>query len=403
MKEKSVSQSDKRLEAGPRVHSSHVDVDSHPKEFAAGRIKVRVVDVDVHLQPEHGVEELQSYFPEPWRSNPTIRRRTSGRAVYIQRKPMRLDAVTADGRVPGSYPPFVGQQLFVEAGIDYAVIIPQGPPMSPTVDPEGNVAVSAAINEWQAATWLSSHNAHGRYYGSISIAVSDPMAAAREIDKWASHPKFVQVFIPHHGGAPYGQRRFWPIWEAASRNRIPIAMHVNGGGPDPLFTPTGFFEHFTEYHAIGYPATYAAHLASLLCEGVFDKFPDLRVVFVEGGFSWVAPVIWRLDKNWRVMRTEIPDMRRQPSSYLRDHVRFSSQPVEESDDPKEIAIAYEMADAKHLLMFSSDYPHFDFDSPLRAISSRLAPDVRERIFALNALDFFDLPATRSTSEFDPKA
>jgi uncharacterized protein len=384
------------------MSSSRVDVNQDRKTASPDRIKVRIVDVDVHLQPEHGVEELQSYFPEPWRSNPTIRRRTSGRAVYIQRKPMRLDAVTPDGRVPGSYPPFVGQQLFVDAGIDYAVIIPQGPPMSPTVDPECNAAVSAAINEWQAATWLSVNNSHQRYYGSISVPVSDPHAAAREIDKWASHPKFVQVFVPHFGGAPYGQHRFWPIWEAASRNQIPIAIHVNGGGSDPMFTPTGFFEHFAEYHAIGYPATYASHLASLLCEGVFDNFPNLRVVFVEGGFTWIAPIIWRLDKNWLALQAEISQLRRRPSTYLRDHIRFSSQPIEESDDPREVVLAYEMADAEHLLMFSSDYPHFDYDAPARAVPSRLPANVRERIFAGNALEFFDLPETRPVSEFDLK-
>jgi predicted TIM-barrel fold metal-dependent hydrolase len=297
----------------------------------------------------------------------------------------------------------VGQQLFVDSGIDYAIIIPQGPLMAPTVDPERSAAVSSAINAWLAATWLSKDNPHGRYYGSISVAVNNPTAAAREIDEWAGHPRFVQVFIPHHGGAPYGQERFWPIWEAAHRNRIPIVMHVNGGGTDMMITPAGFFQRFLEYHGVGYPLTYAAHLTSFLFEGVFDKFPDFRVVFAEGGFTWIAPLLWRLDKNWASMKHEIPSIKQRPSQYIRDRVRFTSQPVEEPEDPHAIVDAYSLADAEHLLMFSSDYPHFDFDNPIRAVSNRLPAALRARILAGNALEFYGLPPTRRVSEFDRAA
>src|SRR5581483_254713 len=167
-------------------------------------------------------------------------------------------------------------------------------------------------------------------------------------------------------GAPYGSAEFDPLWEAASRHDLPVAIHSNVG-LEPYATPVGLLQRYPEYNGVGHPLFLAQHLVSLIINGAFDRFPRLRMVLVEGGFSLYGPVISRLDRNWEKLGGPA---RHLPSSYLKDHIRFSSQPVEEPDDFEDLVRMWAWADAEHLLMFSTDYPHWDFDDPSRAISPR---------------------------------
>ena len=82
-------------------------------------------------------------------------------------------------------------------------------------------------------------------------------------------------------------------------------------------------------------------------------------------------------------------MRQLPSAYLRDHVRLTSQPIERPADDRQLLATLEMLDAEHLLLFSSDYPHWDFDSPTQAFP-KLPAALHERIFSHNARAFYRL-------------
>ena len=99
--------------------------------------------------------------------------------------------------------------------------------------------------------------------------------------------------------------------------------------------------------------------------------------------------MWRLDAEWKSLRSEVPWLTEPPSSYLRGHVRFSSQPIERPDNTKHLLSMLEMLDAEHLLMFASDYPHWDFDSPTHAFP-KLPEDLHRRIFTENARAWYRL-------------
>ena len=92
-------------------------------------------------------------------------------------------------------------------------------------DADFATAIAAAYNDWLTHTWLGEWNADGRFKGSMMIAPQDPEAAAREIDRSAGHPHIVQVMFASATTAPMGQKQFHPIYEAAERNGLPVAIH----------------------------------------------------------------------------------------------------------------------------------------------------------------------------------
>jgi uncharacterized protein len=115
------------------------------------------------------------------------------------------------------------------------------------------------------------------------------------------------------------------------------------------------------------------------------------VVFVEGGFTWAMPVMWRMDRIWEQRKSDLPHVRRKPSEYVREHVRFTTQPLE--DVNVEMYREYlEMMDLGDCLMFSTDYPHWSYDAPAWAIR-RFPADQRERIMRGNATALYGLPST----------
>ena len=82
--------------------------------------------------------------------------------------------------------------------------------------------------------------------------------------------------------------------------------------------------------------SFQAQIASLVLEGVFEHDPRFKMVMIEGGFAWLPMLAWRLDKAWERMRDEVPECRRPPSEYIREHLWFTTQPMEEPEQPEHL-------------------------------------------------------------------
>ena len=359
-------------------------------------VDVRLVDCDIHLAPRSD-EELLEHVPAGLRARIGDGRTLATRTVYLPfGNPARLDAYGDDGLPPGSDPDLVKRQLFGDERADFGIIaalVGQG------ADPALNAAVCAATNAWQAATWLAEEDV--RLFGSIAVAVDDLAGAVAEIERWAGHPGFKQVLISHDTDRPLGHPQYDPLWEAASRHGLPVGIHFNDSHRLSLgATPLGHFRHYVTYHALTHPLEYAAHIASWICGGTFTRFPELRVVLLEGGFLWHRPLIARLAHQWEAKRTRMPGAGKDPVRCVREHIRFTSQPIEEADPARDVTGLLTLADGEHVLMFSSDYPHYDYDNPLRALPPGLTDETRRRIMCENARELYGLPATRPAGEYD---
>jgi predicted TIM-barrel fold metal-dependent hydrolase len=359
-----------------------------------------LVDCDVHPHLRGGLEDLAPYLSRSWQHRIGIgahdgaSTKRYGDQVSIPRNllyvnpagVLRRDAIPPDGSVPASDPSFVSSHLLEAHGISRAVLL-GGEVLGLGAMPNADIAavLASAYNEWLAEVWLAADH---RYRAAIVVAPQDPSQAVKEISRVGGRQGFVTVLMPLTN-LLMGDRHLYPIYEAAVDLGLSVTVHPNSAeaifrtGPSLAGGPPTYY---VEWHT-GLSQVFHANVTSLVCHGVFERFPTLKVVITEGGFAWLPDVLWRLDKNVKGLRDEVPWIRRLPSEYIFEHVRFTSQPFIEPRRPEHLHALCDIVRADQTLMFSSDYPHWDFDDPARALSW-LPEHVARRVRAENAIDLY---------------
>jgi predicted TIM-barrel fold metal-dependent hydrolase len=252
-------------------------------------------------------------------------------------------------------------------------------------NPDQAVALARAINDWQVAEWLEQDP---RLRASIVVPSQIPALAAEEIERVAGHPGFVQVLLPARSHHPYGNRLYVPLWEAIARHGLVGGIHF-GGAPGNPSSPSGWPSYYLEEYA-GAALTFATQVTSLVTEGVFDRFPELRVTLLESGCTWLAPHLWRFDKEWKNLRRQVPWLRRPPSEYVRDHVRLTITPLDAPGEPGQLQPIVEELGSPDLLLYASDFPHRHRGDPEGDVLAHLDPQLERRIREDNARAWYGL-------------
>jgi predicted TIM-barrel fold metal-dependent hydrolase len=356
-----------------------VDVETH-----SAPTRLRIIDCDVH-PAMRSAQDLKSFLAQRWRDHlDTYGSRLpipfTGSSPYPKAAPAlsRTDAWPPGGGPPGSDLDFLRAQLLDAYDMDFGILHLLAPTGMDQRNQEFGAAICRAINEWTVETWT---RPEPRLKGSIVVPGEDATAAVAEIEHWAGHPGFVQVAMTTHTIEPLGRRRYWPIYEAAAANGLPVGLHTSGFNGHAV-TGTGWSSFYVEEHhevAISQQAL----TTSLVCEGVFARLPSLKVVIVEAGFAWVPSLAWRLDQHWARMRDEVPHLTRPPSEYIRENMWFTTQPMDEPERPRDLRDVIGWIGWDRIL-FATDYPHWDFDDPLHAFKIRLTDTEKRMVFADNA-------------------
>jgi predicted TIM-barrel fold metal-dependent hydrolase len=246
--------------------------------------------------------------------------------------------------------------------------------------------MATAINRWQVESWL---DPEPRLRASLVVPSQNPQLAAEEIERFGGHPGFVQVIMPIRSLIPYGKRFYDPIFAAASKHGLAIGLHY-GGAPGHAPTPAGWPSTYLEEYA-GMAQVFQSQVMSLIFEGAFDRFPDLRVALIEGGFTWMPSLMWRMDKEWKGLRHNTPWVKQLPSEYVRNHIRMTVQPINAPPQQEYIVQIIEQLESDEMLLFSTDYPHWHFDANEEAWPIQLPDELTAKIMAENARAFYRLP------------
>lgn len=359
--------------------------------------KFKIIDCDIHPRMK-SINDLSPYLSKAWQKRIGLQEggdKTSSNPRNIFQIPRRhffhphpggsgrTDARPEDGSPIGSDIELVRKQLLDEHNIELAIIVGQDcTGLSGIADPDLGSAFASAYNDYILNEWVGRDP---RLKMAIWVHPRDPHLAAKEIDRLGDHPDCVSVQISPTN-VPLGQRVNYPIYEAALRHNLPVAIHggSESAGINPPMLAVGSPNYFIELHS-GLPQIGWMHVTSMICEGVFERYPNLTFIVQEMGYAWVPGLMWRLDKEWKSLRIEVPWVKRPPSQYILDHVRFTSQPVEEPPKAKFVPQILEMIEAEKTLIFSSDYPHWDFDDP-RFVFPNIDPALRQKIFYDNPLE-----------------
>lgn len=249
-------------------------------------------------------------------------------------------------------------------------------------DPRVAHALAAATNDWQIENWLAGD---ARLWGSIVVDPRQPRAAAAEIDRVAGRARFAHVLLPLRTAMLLGNREYWPLYEAAAAHNLALAIHA-GGITHVAPTSSGWPSYRVE-EEIGMSQIAESQIMNIISEGVFDRVPALRLLFLECGWAWIPAWMWRMDKEWKGLRREIPWVRDAPSAYIRRHMRFSLHPVDVPDAAAFLQVIEHLL-TDELILFSSGYPDAAEGSIARALPDGLPATLRARIASGNARAFY---------------
>jgi uncharacterized protein len=251
--------------------------------------------------------------------------------------------------------------------------------------PDLGPALARALNDWMAANWL---DAEPRLRGSAVVAPQHVEQAAAEVARIGEDRRFVQICVPAHARVAYGDRQYWPIWNAAAEAGLVVGITAGGAVGAPP-TPVNWLGSFFEEYAAAMIA-FESHVTSLIMSGVFERIPDLRIAVLDSGWGWLPPLCWRMDQQWRNFHREIPWLTGPPSSYISRFFRFGLQPFDVPGRPEQIRQLLERIDGGGILLYGSDYPHAHQASPTE-ILSLLDADDAARVASANAREWYRLP------------
>ncbi|MCA1666489.1 MAG: amidohydrolase [Thermomicrobia bacterium] len=349
---------------------------------------LRIIDVGLHLAERP--DDLAPYTDLPWR-----------RAVAepTPNPPWSLNGSLhpwlGDGRestLPARTPCDLMAHMDA-TGITAGVVLP-GPLLKLGALPTAAyaAALARAYNRWLDAEWLGRD---GRIAGAIIAAPQDPEDAAREIARAAGHPWVAGILLPMGGVDPlWGDRRYDAVYAAATDAHLPVILHAGGdlllpGSPN---RGTQFASVF-EQQAMSHPLAAMATLVSMTSTGVFARFPDLRVLFLEAGMSWFTHIALRMDKEYNENRRDIPYYTDRVSAYLRRQVWIGTYPLEAATRPADVRDILRLSGGSAHLVFASHWPLPDHDAVARVAAAFPDAAVCAGVMGGNAATLFGITPT----------
>lgn len=356
-------------------------------------------------------DEVIAYMPSGWRQFLGRRRSIAGRYGQITLTGRALDPPGPAGPfAQWTYPEHGGPGS--DVGLLRAQTVDSWPGCRAAVLGGGAVVASTngnaylalelvrACNRWTAERWV---NQDERLYGLILAPTHLPEQGALEIRTHAPNPRMAGVILAGNGlGRPFGNPVYHPLYEAAAEYELPLVIHYGNDGGALTHSYAGGLPSTAAEHRVLAAESLMTHLVSMIGQGVFIRYPNLRLLLVGGGAAWLPWVIWRFDQDFKALRREHPWLTRLPSEYLRQHVCLTTWPLPRPSPPERLHRLLAAFDGiEDMLCYASGYPLVDLETP-DEVASWLPRSWWPRVFAKNAEQLFRFGARRRV-EVSPAA
>jgi predicted TIM-barrel fold metal-dependent hydrolase len=333
-----------------------------------GYARFPIVDVDAHHYESESIGEILQYMDDPVLQQLGMSSRQAN-AKSVGMLPAGVGYQDIGGRVmryplrglektePGVQRDVALTRRWMDAmGVDVAVVFPT-PMLQLGLHPqvEVEVALARAYNRWFSERVLAEEP---RIRSMLYLPFNDAEASYRMVKEFGESKGVVGFMVTSARLKPVHHNSYLKTYALMEEMGLPLAFHAGYNWNDHEM---GMMNRFISVHAIGFVLYNMIHLTNWIINGLPERFPKLKTIWIESGLAWLPFMMQRLDNEYMMRTSEAPALKRKPSDYMRE-MYFTSQPMEMTDMAA-LEQTFRMIKAETQLLYSSDYPHWDFDLP----------------------------------------
>ena len=365
---------------------------------ARGLDDVLIIDVDSHHYESESMREIIEYIEDPVllqlaKSSTQVNQRGSmfalGRVGYqdiggrVTRYPLRkMEETPADGTHRDVH---LTHKWMDAMGVDYTCMFPT-PMLALAMHPQPEVEnhLARAYNHWMVDKVLPGSP---RMSSMLYLPFNDHHAAYKMVQDFGDKPGVTGFMITSVRHKPVHDNDYMKIYGLIEEMGLPIGFHSGFNWDDPMFRTAN---RFIAVHALGFTWYNVIHCTNWVVNGLPERFPNLKVVWIESGVTWIPWLMTRLDNEYRMRSSECPSLKMLPSEYMKQ-MYYSTQPIEVPDQVDYMEAVFKAIDAENTLLYASDYPHWDMDLPSTIWDLPFLDEkAKRKILGENAKEFFGL-------------
>jgi predicted TIM-barrel fold metal-dependent hydrolase len=359
-----------------------------------------IIDVDAHHFETQSWGEVIEYIPDAVIRDIASNFKVQGRVTpgilgspgwpFHQNVGGRIthdDGSEEDANEPGVHRDVTLVRRAIDAiGIATQIVFPTpmlGLGMHPEVDVE--VAVAHGYNRWFCERVLPGDP---RIKSLLYLPFNDPEACERFVAEFGETKGVVGFMVTSVRYKPVHHNSYMRLYAMLQERGLPLSFHAGPywGASEGFLRQTN---RFLSMHALSFPLGNMVHMANWVMNGLNERFPKLSVVWIEAGLAWMAFMTQRFDNEYLMRSSEAPALKRLPSEYMRE-MYYTSQPLERTDMAL-LEATMNAIDAPNTMLYSSDWPHWDFDLPSTITDLPFLDEQAKRnILGLNAKRLFRL-------------
>jgi uncharacterized protein len=327
-----------------------------------------IVDIDSHHYESDHVRDIYPYIEDPVvRQTAQSFAQTMGFPMFpqrgneqdlggrITRSPLRrLEKSPLQG---AAHDAVLTLRWMDAMGVDYTCLFPT-PMLSFGLHPQIRVeaALSTAYNRWLCEHILAREK---RIKSMLYLPFNDPAEAYRTVVEFSEKPGVIGFLVTSVRYAAVYDDRYMRIYRALEERGKPLAFH---SAYNWYTRDMEQLNRFISVHALSFPFYNMLHMTNWIINGMPERFPKLKTLWIEAGLAWLAFLTQRLDNEYMMRPSEAPLLKKLPSEYIREQY-YSTQPLELVRNTKLMEATFEAISADTQLCFATDYPHWDFDLP----------------------------------------
>ena len=354
------------------IHTNSRETLAHAEKYAHRKKldEFLVVDIDAHVSEGMFWNEVTDRLKsDVWRYNAkSFSERGPGTLGLTNAEPGTLYQ-GANGRIPHQErlgevveEKDVHKQITLARramdgmGIDYMSVFPT-PMLQIGLHPQPEVEAELgwAYNRWLTEEVLPDEP---RLMGLLYLPFNEPTQLEKFVKEFTGKKGVIGFSVTSPRNRAIHHNDYMRLYSMLEEQNMPMIFHAGFNWKDQSMQ---LLNRFISMHALSFVHCNLIHMTNWIMNGLPERFPKLKVMWIESGLAWIPFIMQRLDSEYMMRTSEAPLLKRKPSEYIKE-MYFSSQPIE-LQHMDLVESTFKAINAETQLLYASDWPHWDFDTP----------------------------------------